>query len=332
MLQRGLGARGAMAACAPRLATAAWRNETASSSPAWARVRSPRGGRRPPVTTTVVPEPSPGQDSQEHRVASIVAGPVVSYLGRRIESALYDEEGEATCGSRSARERATRGRSRLRRSGSSSGARRVAISSSRTTRSPASMPPCPSTPRAAIIVEDLRSTNGTYVNGRRITEPTHLGPDDELRIGESQINASVIEPGTGAPRTMLAGPGLTVQQGAQSAPPSAPSPVVPPPPPQQPAPQYTPPPQAAPPPKAAPPPRSARPRQPLRPRGLPRARPVSSASCCASRSSAPRSSRRSRAPECSSPSSSSCSSSPARSAARRRRRRHRRPPPRSSPR
>ncbi len=54
------------------------RDETASSSPAWARVRSPRGGRRPPVTTTVVPEPSPGQNSQEHRGASIVAGPVVS--------------------------------------------------------------------------------------------------------------------------------------------------------------------------------------------------------------------------------------------------------------
>ena len=109
-------------------------------------------------------------------------------------------------------------------------------------------------PEGHIIVEDLRSTNGTYVNGRRITEPTHLGPDDELRIGESQINASVIEPGTGAPRTMLAGPGMTVQQGAQSAPPSAPSPVVPPPPPQEPAPQYTPPPQAAPPPMTAPPP------------------------------------------------------------------------------
>ena len=107
-------------------------------------------------------------------------------------------------------------------------------------------------PEGHIIVEDLRSTNGTYVNGRRITEPTHLGPDDELRIGESQINASVIEPGTGAPRTMLAGPGMTVQQGAQSAPPSAPSPVVPPPPPQEPAPQYTPPPQAAPPPMTAP--------------------------------------------------------------------------------
>ena len=123
-------------------------------------------------------------------------------------------------------------------------------------------------PEGHIIVEDLRSTNGTYVNGRRITEPTHLGPDDELRIGESQINASATEPGTGAPRTMLAGPGMTVQQGAQSAPPSAPSPVVPPPPPQS-RPLST---RLLPrrlllrrPPLL---PRSARPRQPLHPRGL----------------------------------------------------------------
>ncbi len=124
-------------------------------------------------------------------------------------------------------------------------------------------------PEGRVIVEDLRSTNGTYVNGRRITEPTHLGPDDELRIGESQINASVTEPGTGAPRTMLAGPGMTVQQDAQSAPPSAPSPVVPPPPPQQPAPQYTPPPQAAPPPKAAPPPPVGAPQAASPPSGAP---------------------------------------------------------------
>lgn len=42
------------------------------------------------------------------------------------------------------------------------------------------------------FVEDLRSTNGTYVNGQRIEEPTRLSIGDEVRIGRTTI---VVEAG-----------------------------------------------------------------------------------------------------------------------------------------
>jgi len=35
-----------------------------------------------------------------------------------------------------------------------------------------------------ILVEDLRSTNGTYVNGRKIAEPTTLAPSDKVFVGD----------------------------------------------------------------------------------------------------------------------------------------------------
>ncbi|GAA1394015.1 antibiotic biosynthesis regulator FhaB [Luteococcus peritonei] len=37
------------------------------------------------------------------------------------------------------------------------------------------------------IVEDLNSTNGTYVNGTRITQPTRVGTGDTIRIGRTQL-------------------------------------------------------------------------------------------------------------------------------------------------
>lgn len=37
------------------------------------------------------------------------------------------------------------------------------------------------------VVEDLNSTNGTYVNGQRITQPTRIAPGDIVRIGRSQM-------------------------------------------------------------------------------------------------------------------------------------------------
>jgi len=38
-------------------------------------------------------------------------------------------------------------------------------------------------PEGALTVEDLDSTNGTYVNGRRVEHPTPLVPSDTLRVG-----------------------------------------------------------------------------------------------------------------------------------------------------
>jgi pSer/pThr/pTyr-binding forkhead associated (FHA) protein len=36
-------------------------------------------------------------------------------------------------------------------------------------------------------VEDLGSTNGTYVNGQRITDPTAIGLQDTVRIGKTML-------------------------------------------------------------------------------------------------------------------------------------------------
>jgi len=40
----------------------------------------------------------------------------------------------------------------------------------------------------AWFIEDLRSTNGTYVNGQRIEEPTRLSIGDEVRIGRTTMS------------------------------------------------------------------------------------------------------------------------------------------------
>lgn len=40
-----------------------------------------------------------------------------------------------------------------------------------------------------IVLVDLRSTNGTYVNGRRITAPEIVGPDDKIYIGDYVLRA-----------------------------------------------------------------------------------------------------------------------------------------------
>lgn len=37
----------------------------------------------------------------------------------------------------------------------------------------------------AFVVEDLGSTNGTYVNGRKISYPLELRPGDRIKIGKS---------------------------------------------------------------------------------------------------------------------------------------------------
>ena len=41
------------------------------------------------------------------------------------------------------------------------------------------------------VVTDLGSTNGTYLNGKRITEPTPMGVNDILRIGRTMMKLEV---------------------------------------------------------------------------------------------------------------------------------------------
>ena len=37
----------------------------------------------------------------------------------------------------------------------------------------------------AVLVHDLGSTNGTYVNGRRVTTPTTVSKGDTVQIGKT---------------------------------------------------------------------------------------------------------------------------------------------------
>jgi hypothetical protein len=53
-----------------------------------------------------------------------------------------------------------------------------------------------------VIVEDLGSSNGTYVNGERITSPVELGAGDEVQVGATVLG---VEGGTAA--TALMPPG-----------------------------------------------------------------------------------------------------------------------------
>jgi hypothetical protein len=41
--------------------------------------------------------------------------------------------------------------------------------------------------RDGVWVEDIGSTNGTYVNGTRIDRPRKLAPNDVLRVGETDL-------------------------------------------------------------------------------------------------------------------------------------------------
>jgi len=41
--------------------------------------------------------------------------------------------------------------------------------------------------RGAATIEDLDSTNGTFVNGKRISTPTRLTPGDEFSLGSELL-------------------------------------------------------------------------------------------------------------------------------------------------
>ncbi len=48
--------------------------------------------------------------------------------------------------------------------------------------------------KGTLIVEDMNSTNGTYVNGARIPGPTLLTPQDEIRLGDFIVHAFIQAP------------------------------------------------------------------------------------------------------------------------------------------
>jgi hypothetical protein len=90
-------------------------------------------------------------------------------------------------------------------------------------------------------VEDLGSTNGTYVNGRRVSGPTVLAPGDEIKLGTTLVKFD------GGPRPTRVGAGVPAAATAQRGTVQAPAPEPPAAKPPAPAP-------AAPPPAATPPP------------------------------------------------------------------------------
>ncbi len=71
------------------------------------------------------------------------------------------------------------------------------------------------------VLEDLRSTNGTYVNGQRITAPTILQPGQVIRIGQTELTFYALQ-GQGAGVPAYAPPPAVAA--APMAPPAQPAP------------------------------------------------------------------------------------------------------------
>src|SRR4051812_3002415 len=59
-----------------------------------------------------------------------------------------------------------------------------------------------------VIVEDLGSSNGTYVNGERISGPVELGTGDEVQLGATVLG---VEGGTAATALMPPGAPATAE-------------------------------------------------------------------------------------------------------------------------
>jgi FHA domain len=55
----------------------------------------------------------------------------------------------------------------------------------------------------SVIVEDLDSTNGTFVNGERIRNPVTVGPGDQVRVGRTTLE---IEPDRRSDETIVSTP------------------------------------------------------------------------------------------------------------------------------
>ncbi len=67
-----------------------------------------------------------------------------------------------------------------------------------------------------VIVEDLGSSNGTYVNGQRISGPVELGAGDEVQVGATVLG---VEGGTAATALMPPGAPATAEHPGPAAPP-----------------------------------------------------------------------------------------------------------------
>jgi nitrite reductase (NADH) large subunit len=56
------------------------------------------------------------------------------------------------------------------------------------------------TPREdGVLIEDLQSSNGTWVNGNRIAEPTLINPGDDVLVGATVVVVQPFTPGRPSP-------------------------------------------------------------------------------------------------------------------------------------
>ncbi len=76
------------------------------------------------------------------------------------------------------------------------------------------------------VVEDLRSTNGTYVNGQRIAGPTLLQPGQVIRIGQTELTFYALQ-GQGRATPGYVSPPAVNAPPAGNMPPVAPAPMQP---------------------------------------------------------------------------------------------------------
>src|SRR3954464_10033411 len=72
-------------------------------------------------------------------------------------------------------------------------------------------------PSGRVVVEDLGSTNGTYVNGNRITGQQPLNPGDQVRVGQTTMSVE----GGGGPGATTVGAIVPPPPAAQPPPPAA---------------------------------------------------------------------------------------------------------------
>src|SRR5262249_12132654 len=64
----------------------------------------------------------------------------------------------------------------------------------------------------SVFVQDLESFNGTFVNGRRITQPTRLHNGDELGLGPLTFQISFVSAAGEKKRDTLSGPTRRILQ------------------------------------------------------------------------------------------------------------------------
>ena len=69
----------------------------------------------------------------------------------------------------------------------------------------------------SVVIEDLDSTNGTFVNGERIRSPISVGPGDQVRVGRTMLE---IEPDQRADDTIVSTPPRPDEIRSAEAPPS----------------------------------------------------------------------------------------------------------------